>query len=98
MLFDPAALPLSRQTLAFTAGIIRGHGNLVASPWRKPNAGQQALLVLAQLRKGERSPSWPPGFHRPPHRALMRFPGGPPSPHLGGIICPGSRCEVGVWR
>jgi hypothetical protein len=92
MLFDPAALPLSRQTLAFTAGIIRGHGNLVASPWRKPNAGQQALLVLAQLRKGERSP----GFHHPPHRALMRFPGGPPSPHLRGIICLGSQCKVGV--
>ena len=43
MLFCRAALPLSRQTLTFVAG----------SCWRKLSAGQQALLVLACLRKGE---------------------------------------------
>ena len=53
MLFYPAALPLSRRTLTFTAGIIRRHRKQIGSPWRKLNAGQQALLVLAYLRKGE---------------------------------------------
>jgi DDE superfamily endonuclease/Helix-turn-helix of DDE superfamily endonuclease len=53
MLFYPAALPLSRQTLTYTAGIIRRHRKQIGSPWRKLGLGQQALLVLAYLRKGE---------------------------------------------
>ena len=53
MLFYRAALPLSRQTLTYTAGIIRRHRAQIGSPWRKLNSGQQALLVLAYLRKGE---------------------------------------------
>jgi DDE superfamily endonuclease/Helix-turn-helix of DDE superfamily endonuclease len=53
MLFYPAALPLSRQTLTYTAGVIRRHRKQIGSPWRKLNPGQQALLVLAYLRKGE---------------------------------------------
>jgi hypothetical protein len=53
MLFYPAALPLSRQTLAYTAGVICRHRRQIGSPWRKLNPGQQALLVLAYLRKGE---------------------------------------------
>jgi hypothetical protein len=53
MLFYPAALPLSRQTLTYTAGIIRRHRKQTGSPWRKLGPGQQALLVLAYLRKGE---------------------------------------------
>jgi hypothetical protein len=53
VLFYPAALPLSRQTLTYTAGIIRRHRRQIGSPWRKLGAGQQALLVLAYLRKGE---------------------------------------------
>ena len=53
MLFYPAALPLSRQTLDYTAGIIRRHRKQIGSPWRKLNPGRQALLVLAYLRKGE---------------------------------------------
>ena len=53
MLFYPAALPLSRQTLTYTAGVIRRHSRQIGSPWRKLNPGQQALLVLAYLRKGE---------------------------------------------
>jgi hypothetical protein len=51
MLFYPAALPLSRQTLTYTAGIIRRHRAQIGSPWRKLSLGQQALLVLACLRK-----------------------------------------------
>jgi len=54
VLFYPAALPLSRQTLDYTAGIIR-HRKRIGSPWRKLNPGRQALLVLAYLRKGETS-------------------------------------------
>jgi hypothetical protein len=53
MLFYPAALPLSRQTLDYTAGIIRRHRRQIGSPWRKLNPGRQALLVLACLRKGD---------------------------------------------
>src|SRR2546430_16717733 len=53
MLFYPAALPLSRQTLTYTAGVIRRHRKQIGSPWRKLTCAQQALLVLAYLRKGE---------------------------------------------
>jgi hypothetical protein len=53
LLFYRAALPLSRQTLTFTAGLIRRHRASIGSLWRKLNPGQQALLVLVHLRKGE---------------------------------------------
>jgi hypothetical protein len=51
--FCRAPLPLPRQTLNFAAGIIGRHRIPVGSLWRKLNPGQQALLVLACLRKGE---------------------------------------------
>jgi DDE superfamily endonuclease/Helix-turn-helix of DDE superfamily endonuclease len=53
MLFYRAALPLSSRTLTFAAGIIRRHRAAIGSPWRKLNPGQQALLALVYLRKGE---------------------------------------------
>jgi DDE superfamily endonuclease len=53
MLFYRAALPLSRKTLTFVSGIIRRHRASIGSPWRKLNCGQQALLVLVYLRKGD---------------------------------------------
>jgi DDE superfamily endonuclease/Helix-turn-helix of DDE superfamily endonuclease len=62
MLFYPAALPLSRQTLTYTAGVIRPHRVQIGSPWRKLNAGRQALLVLAYLRKGETFAELAAGF------------------------------------
>jgi hypothetical protein len=62
MLFYPAALPLSRQTLSYTAGVIRRHRRQIGSAWRKLNPGQQALLVLAHLRKGETFADLPAGF------------------------------------
>jgi Helix-turn-helix of DDE superfamily endonuclease len=37
----------------FCGGIIRRHRAAIGSPWRKLNPGQQALLVLVYLRKGE---------------------------------------------
>src|SRR6266576_7295300 len=62
MLFYPAALPLSSQTLLYTSGIIRRHRRQIGSPWRKLSPGQQALLVLAYLRKGETFAELAAGF------------------------------------
>jgi hypothetical protein len=62
MLFYPAALPLSAQTLAYVAGIIRRHRKKIGSCWRKLNPGRQALLVLAYLRKGETFADLAAGF------------------------------------
>jgi hypothetical protein len=36
--FLPAALPLSRQTLTYTAGIIRRHRRQIGSLWRMKDA------------------------------------------------------------
>jgi hypothetical protein len=57
-----AALPLSRKTLTFVSGIIRRHRKSIGSRWRKLNPGQQALLVLAYLRKGETFADLAAGF------------------------------------
>ena len=53
MLFYRAAVDLSRSTLNYVAGMIRRHRKAIGSPWRLLNPGQQALLVLVYLRKGE---------------------------------------------
>src|SRR5499433_592776 len=62
VLFYPAALPLSRQTVTYTAGVIRRHRAQIGSPWRKLTCSQQALLVLAYLRKGETFAELAAGF------------------------------------
>src|SRR5260221_14510144 len=62
MLFYPAALPLSRQTLTYTAGVIRRYRAQIGSPGRKLGPGQQALLVLAYLRKGDTFAELAAGF------------------------------------
>src|SRR6201981_2677286 len=62
MLFYRAALPLSCKTLNYAAGIIRRHRKSIGSCWRKLNPGQQALLVLAYLRKGETFADLAAGF------------------------------------
>jgi Helix-turn-helix of DDE superfamily endonuclease len=62
MLFYPAALPLSPQTLSYTAGVIRRHRRQTGSPWRKLSPARQALLVLAYLRKGETFADLAAGF------------------------------------
>ena len=62
MLFYRAALPLSSRTLTFVAGVIRRHRAAIGSPWRKLNAGRQALLVLVYLHKGETSTEVAAGF------------------------------------
>ena len=53
MLFYRAAVDLSRSTLNYVAGIVRRHRKAIGSAWRLLNPGQQALLVLVHLRKGE---------------------------------------------
>jgi hypothetical protein len=53
MLFYRAALPLSRQTLTFVSRLVRAHRRQIGSVWRALTPGQQALLVLVYLRKGE---------------------------------------------
>jgi hypothetical protein len=62
MLFYRAALPLSRKTLTFVSGLIRAHRKAIGSLWRKLSHGQQALLVLAYLRKGETFAELAAGF------------------------------------
>jgi hypothetical protein len=62
LLFYPAALPLSRPTLTYVAGVIRRHRAQIGSPWRKLTSPQQALLVLAYLRKGETFAELAAGF------------------------------------
>jgi hypothetical protein len=62
MLFYRAALPLSSKTLTFVSGLIRRHRKSIGSCRRKLNPGQQALLVLAHLRKGETFAELAAGF------------------------------------
>jgi hypothetical protein len=62
VLFYPAALPLSRHTLTYTAGVIRRHRAQIGSCWRKLSPAQQALLVLAYLHKGETFAELAAGF------------------------------------
>src|SRR5580693_7045718 len=62
MLFYRAALPLSSRTLTFVSGLIRRYRKSIGSCWRKLNPGQQALLVLAHLRKGETFAELAAGF------------------------------------
>ena len=61
MLFYRAALPLSSRTLTYVSGIIRRHRSAVGSRSRKLNPGNQALLVLVYLRKGETLAGSPQG-------------------------------------
>jgi len=62
VLFYRAALPLSRKTLNYVAGIVRRHRKSIGSRWRKLSPGQEALLVLACLRKGETLAELAAGF------------------------------------
>jgi hypothetical protein len=62
MLFYRAVLPLSRATLTYLAGMVRRHRRQIGSAWRKLNPGQQALLVLVHLRKGETFAGLAAGF------------------------------------
>ena len=60
--FLPCRLPLSCKTLNYVAGIVRRYRASIGSARRKLNPGQQALLVLAYLRKGETFADLAAGF------------------------------------
>ncbi|RVX44437.1 DDE superfamily endonuclease [Nonomuraea polychroma] len=62
MLFYRAAVDLSRSMLNYVAGMIRRHRKAIGSLWRILNPGQQALLVLVYLRKGETYTDLAAGF------------------------------------
>jgi DDE superfamily endonuclease/Helix-turn-helix of DDE superfamily endonuclease len=53
---------LSRPTLNYTAGLIRRHRKRIRSKGRLLNPGQQALLVLVYLRKGDTFAELAAGF------------------------------------
>jgi Helix-turn-helix of DDE superfamily endonuclease len=57
-----AALPLSSRTLNFTAGVARRPRKAIGPRWRRLSPGQEALLVLAYLRKGETFDELAAGF------------------------------------
>jgi hypothetical protein len=48
------ALPLSRQTLTFVAGLLRAHLKKTGSRWRKLPPGKITLIALATLRHDHR--------------------------------------------
>jgi hypothetical protein len=48
------ALPLSRRTLTYVAGLLRAHLKKIGSRWRKLPPGKIALIVLATLRHDHR--------------------------------------------
>lgn len=62
MLFYRAVLPLPCSTLTYPAEVIRRHRKQIGPGWRKCSPGQQALLVLAHLRKGETFAELAAGF------------------------------------
>ena len=49
-----SALPVSAATIAWLTSLISAHRARIGSRWRKVTPGQQAVLVLAMLRKDER--------------------------------------------
>jgi hypothetical protein len=52
----------SSRTLNYAARVIRRHRKSIGSRWWKLAPGQQAILVLVQLRKGETFPGLTAGF------------------------------------
>lgn len=53
MLVYPSGMTVSTQTLTFVAAALRAHRRQRGTRWRLLSSGQQALMVLAHLRKGE---------------------------------------------
>lgn len=53
MLSYPAGMSVSNRALTMLAEALRHERRVRRTRWRRLDAGQQALLVLAYLRKGE---------------------------------------------
>ena len=49
----PAGLSVSNHALITLSGALRQRRSTLGTRWRKPTVGEQALLVLAHLRKGD---------------------------------------------
>ena len=60
--FLPCRAAAVVRALTFVSGVIRRHRKAMGSCWRKLNPGQQALLVLACLSKGETFAELAAGF------------------------------------
>ena len=53
MLSYPSAMTVSNRALIMLADALRRHRTQLRTRWRRLDAGHQALLVVAHLRKGE---------------------------------------------
>ena len=62
MLVYPSSMPVSNRALQVLADALRHHRTATGSRWRRLPPGQQALLVLAHLRKGETYADLATGF------------------------------------
>ena len=52
----PAGMTVSNRALIMLSDALRKNRATLGTRWRRLNPGQQALLVVAHLRKGETSP------------------------------------------
>jgi hypothetical protein len=46
-------MSMSTKALTFVSDALRAHRRTLGTRWRRLSAGEQALMVLAHLRKGE---------------------------------------------
>jgi hypothetical protein len=53
MLVSPSAMTVSTRSLSFVSATLRAHRRQLRTRWRLLSSGEQALMVLAHLRKGE---------------------------------------------
>jgi hypothetical protein len=62
VLVYPSSMPVSNRALQVLAEALRQRRSAMGSRWRRLPAGQQALLVLAYLNKGETYTALAGGF------------------------------------
>ena len=62
MLVYPSSMPVSNRALRVLADALRQRRSAMGSRWRRLPAGEQALLVLAHLNKGETYTALAGGF------------------------------------
>ncbi|ANY10513.1 transposase family protein [Pseudonocardia sp. HH130630-07] len=62
MLVYPSSMQVSNRCLQRLSDALRQRRSIMGSRWRRLSAGEQALLVLAHLNKGESYPALAGGF------------------------------------
>jgi hypothetical protein len=67
-------MTMSNRSLIMLADALRQRRRELGTTWRRPDAGRQALLVLAHLRKGETYPRPRDRLHRGHHDRLSLPP------------------------